>query len=54
VLLDCTVFAEASGVRGDVGARMLIERDETRVAYVDVDADAPRDVDTPMDLEATP
>lgn len=53
VLLERSVFGEASGVRGDVGARMLIERDATRVAYVDVDADAPRDVDTPMDLEGT-
>lgn len=53
VLLERAVFSEASGVRGDVGARMLIERDATRVAYVDVEADAPRDVDTPMDLEGT-
>lgn len=51
VLLDRAVFGEASEARGDVGARMLIERDATRVAYVDVDADAPRDVDTPADLE---
>ncbi len=51
VLLDRAVFGEASAARGDVGARTLIERDATRVAYVDVDADAPRDVDTPADLE---
>ncbi|HSQ31583.1 MAG TPA: nucleotidyltransferase family protein [Gemmatimonadaceae bacterium] len=51
VLLDRAVFGEASEVRGDMGARMLIERDATRVAYVDVEADAPRDVDTPVDLE---
>ena len=51
VLLDRQVFGEASEVRGDVGARMLIDGDPTRVAYVDVEADAPRDVDTPIDLE---
>jgi molybdenum cofactor cytidylyltransferase len=51
VLLDRVVFGEASEVRGDVGARTLIERDAARVAYVDVEADAPRDVDMPVDLE---
>jgi molybdenum cofactor cytidylyltransferase len=51
VLLDRALFGEAGTVHGDVGARMLIERDATRVAYVDVETDAPRDVDTPMDLD---
>ena len=37
---------------GDVGARSLMERDATRVAFVDVDGDAPPDVDTPEDLAA--
>jgi molybdenum cofactor cytidylyltransferase len=50
VLLDRAVYDEASEVHGDVGARTLIERDAGRVAYVEVDTDAPRDVDTPMDL----
>jgi molybdenum cofactor cytidylyltransferase len=52
VLLGCSVFADIRSISGDVGARALIERDPSRVAFVDVDADAPRDVDTPDDLAA--
>lgn len=52
VLLDREVFAEAIAITGDVGARALMERDPARVAYVDVDQPAPRDVDTRRDLEA--
>ncbi len=52
VLLGRAVFNEVTSVTGDVGARDLITRDATRVAFVDVDADAPRDVDTPDDLAA--
>ena len=46
------VFAEAAALSGDVGARVLMDRDPTRVAYVDVDQAAPRDVDELTDLEA--
>lgn len=52
VLLDRAVFAEAAELSGDVGARALMDRDPTRVAYVDVDQPAPRDVDEPNDLAA--
>jgi len=52
VLLGCSVFSEVGAISGDVGARSLIERDTSRVAFVDVDADAPSDVDTPDDLAA--
>lgn len=52
VLLDCALFVEASQISGDVGARMLMDRDPSRLAYVDVDQPAPRDVDRPADLEA--
>lgn len=52
VLLGHAVFNEVKSISGDVGARDLIKRDATRVAFVDVDADAPRDVDTPDDLAA--
>jgi molybdenum cofactor cytidylyltransferase len=52
VLLDRSVFDEASRVSGDVGARDLIARDPSRVAFVDVNADPPRDVDTRDDLSA--
>jgi len=46
------VFAEASNASGDAGARDLIARDPSRVEFVDVDADPPRDVDTTDDLSA--
>ena len=52
VLLDRRVFAEVSEISGDVGARVLMDRDPTRVAYVDVQQRAPRDVDRPADLAA--
>jgi CTP:molybdopterin cytidylyltransferase MocA len=52
VLLDRRVLDEASNVSGDVGARDLIARDPERVAFVDVNADPPRDVDTVDDLSA--
>jgi molybdenum cofactor cytidylyltransferase len=52
VLLDRAVFAELSDVTGDIGARALMDRDPSRVAYVDAQQPAPRDVDRPADLEA--
>jgi molybdenum cofactor cytidylyltransferase len=52
VLLAREVFEEASGVSGDVGARDLIAREPARVAFVDVNTDPPRDVDTRDDLSA--
>jgi len=52
VLLAREVFGEASSVRGDVGARELIMREPERVAFVDVNGDPPRDVDTTDDLSA--
>jgi molybdenum cofactor cytidylyltransferase len=52
VLLGCSVFGEVGAISGDVGARSLMERDASRVAFVDVDRDAPPDVDTPDDLAA--
>jgi molybdenum cofactor cytidylyltransferase len=52
VLMGRAVFGEIDGLRGDVGARPIIQRDPGRVAFVDIDADAPRDVDTVDDLRA--
>ena len=52
VLLDREVYDEAMAISGDVGARALMDRTPQRVAYVDVDQAAPRDVDTRPDLEA--
>ncbi|MEP6492536.1 MAG: nucleotidyltransferase family protein [bacterium] len=52
VLFDRSMFAEVAVLRGDAGAKGLIERRPERVAYVDVDSAVPRDVDTPHDLTA--
>jgi molybdenum cofactor cytidylyltransferase len=52
VLLARAVFDEVSSVSGDVGAREMIAREPERVAFVDVNADPPRDVDTMDDLSA--
>lgn len=50
VLFARGVFPELAELAGDAGARLLIERSAERVAYVDVDADVPKDVDTPEGL----
>ena len=52
VLFARAVFPELLTVSGDHGAREVIARDATRVAYVDVVGSPPADVDTPADLEA--
>lgn len=50
VLFDRSVFAEIATLHGDSGAKRLIEESPDRVAYIDIDSDVPRDVDTPGDL----
>lgn len=52
VLFARRVFPEIDALRGDVGARRVVERDPSRVAYVDFDFPMPRDVDTRADLDA--
>lgn len=52
VLFDRTLAPELVAIAGDRGARSVVERDPTRVCYVDFDRDAPRDVDTPDDVTA--
>jgi molybdenum cofactor cytidylyltransferase len=47
---DC--FAALQALRGDIGARSVLETLGDGVARVSVDADAPADVDTPDALEA--
>ena len=47
VLFDRTVFPDLSRLRGDAGARSLIRARPSSVVSVEVDASAPRDVDTP-------
>ncbi len=52
VLFDATVFTELGALRGDRGAREVIERDARRVRIVDVPLPAPIDVDDPAALAA--
>ena len=52
VLFDRSVFAELTALHGDGGAKAVIERASERTTYVDVNAPAPRDIDTPQDLTA--
>ncbi|HEX3868296.1 MAG TPA: nucleotidyltransferase family protein [Gemmatimonadaceae bacterium] len=52
VVFDRSVFGELLATAGDAGARTLIDRAPERVAYLDVDVAAPRDVDSPTDLAA--
>jgi CTP:molybdopterin cytidylyltransferase MocA len=52
VLFDDTMRRHLVALRGDSGARDLLDAMGDRVAWVAVDLDAPRDVDTPDDLRA--
>ena len=52
VLFDRTLAPELLAVRGDRGARSVVEQDPARVCYVEFDRSAPRDVDTPEDVTA--
>jgi molybdenum cofactor cytidylyltransferase len=51
-LLARGVWARAMLLRGDAGARALIDDDPTSVLEVRIDANAPADIDTPEDLRA--
>ena len=50
-LLSREIYAEAGHLHGDVGARVLMASHPEWIEEVDVDRPAPRDVDTPDDLE---
>lgn len=50
VLLDRSLWPEASGLRGDGGARTLVARHPGGHGLVEVGGDPPEDVDTPDDL----
>ena len=49
-LLSREIYAEAGHLSGDVGARELMASHPEWVEEVQVDADLPRDIDTPNDL----
>jgi molybdenum cofactor cytidylyltransferase len=50
-LLARSVWDEAASLTGDTGARPLFDGDPGRVRWVQLDEDAPPDVDRPEDLE---
>jgi molybdenum cofactor cytidylyltransferase len=49
-LLSREIYGEAGHLSGDVGARILIASHPEWVEEVPVDAELPRDIDTPQDL----
>jgi molybdenum cofactor cytidylyltransferase len=51
VLFARSVFPELEALTGDRGARAVVERDASRVAYVDFDFPMPPDVDRPDDVD---
>jgi molybdenum cofactor cytidylyltransferase len=51
VLFDRSVFGELATLTGDQGARIVVDRDPSRVAYYELDARKPVDIDTPADFE---
>jgi molybdenum cofactor cytidylyltransferase len=50
-ILARSIWDEAMALTGDVGARALIEAEPDRVRWLDVDEDAPPDVDRRADLD---
>ena len=52
VLLSRAVFGDVAALVGDVGAKAIMDQHPESVGYVDVDADVPRDVDSPGDVDA--
>lgn len=50
VLFDRAVFDELRTFSGDRGARAVIDRDPSRVAFIEMGRPLPMDVDTPADL----
>jgi len=51
VLFGPQVISELRALTGDSGARAVIEKDASRVAWVDFDESMPADVDTPEDYD---
>ncbi len=49
VLLERALWAEAAGLRGEGGGRVLAARDPGALGLVEVGGDPPEDVDTPAD-----
>jgi molybdenum cofactor cytidylyltransferase len=52
VLLARPVFRDIAALVGDVGAKAVMDMHPESVGYVDVDADVPRDIDSPGDLDS--
>jgi molybdenum cofactor cytidylyltransferase len=52
VLLARQTFRDVAALVGDVGAKAIMDQHPESVGFVDIDADPPRDVDTPGDVDA--
>jgi molybdenum cofactor cytidylyltransferase len=52
VMFDRALFPELLALRGDHGARRVLERDPSRVQLVPLDLPEPHDVDRPEDVAA--
>ncbi len=52
VLLSRAVFREVAALRGDVGAKGIMDLHPGDVGLVDIDDDVPADIDTPGDADS--
>lgn len=52
ILFARSIFAEMSALQGDLGARPVVQREPARVAFIDLDAPPPVDIDTIADLHS--
>ncbi|MGH7619974.1 MAG: nucleotidyltransferase family protein [Gemmatimonadaceae bacterium] len=50
VLLSRPVFRDVAALVGDVGAKAIMDQYPDSVVYVDIDADPPKDIDSPGDV----
>ena len=52
VLISRPAFRDVAALVGDVGAKAIMDRHPDSIGYVDIDAEPPKDVDSPADLDA--
>jgi molybdenum cofactor cytidylyltransferase len=49
ILFDASLLSELREVSGDQGARAVLRKDPERIAWINLDSDAPPDIDTEED-----
>ena len=52
ILFAQSIFSEMGALQGDIGARPVVQREPARVAFIDLDAPPPVDIDTIADLRS--